>query len=182
MELYWMGLSCLSRFASLISSPGRQILFIFIFHSSNEWWRWPRQSGRARKDKSLFHTAASIYWCCPQHDVSLANASFWWHWGCFWFFFIWATHQGKIEQKKTVKLCVCTFLCLRVCSYISVSWFLPSLSVGADPANFGGHPSQLRFRTEENLSLLTLLKHLLLRMDAPWRPRSVIPGDLNIFS
>ena len=82
-------------------------------------------------------------------------------------FFIWATHQGK-----TVKLCLCTFLCLSACSYVSFSWFLPSLSVGADPANFGGHPSHLRFRTEENLSLLTLLKHLLLRMDAPWRPRS----------
>ena len=80
-------------------------------------------------------------------------------------FFIWATHQGK-----TVKLCLCTFLCLSACSYDSFSWFLPSLSVGADPANFGGHPSHLRFRTEENLSLLTLLKHLLLRMDAPWRP------------
>ena len=157
-------------------SPGRDILFIFIFNSSNEWWRWPRQSGRAHKDKSLFHTAASIYWCCPQHDGSLANASLWWHWGCFWFF-IWATHQGK-----TVKLCLCTFLCLSACSYVSFSWFLPSLSVGADPANFGGHPSHLRFRTEENLSLLTSLKHLLLRMDAPWRPRSVLPGDLSVLS
>ena len=181
MELYWMGLSCLSRFSSLIIIAWASNSIHIHFYSSNEWWRWPRQSGRARKDKSLFHTAASIYWCCPQRDGSLANASFWWHRGCFWFFLFGQHIRGKLNR-ETVKLCLCTFLCLSVCSYISVSWFLPSLSVGADPANFGGHPSHLRFRTEENLSLLTLLKHLLLRMDAPWRPRSVLPGDLNIFS
>ena len=89
--------------------------------------------------------------------------------------------RGQLNR-ETIKLCLFTFLCLSACSYISVSWFLPSLSVDADPAYFGGHPSQLRFRTEENLSLLTLLKHLLLRMDAPWRPRSVLPRDLNVFS
>ena len=93
-------------------SPGRDILFIFIFNSSNEWWRWPRQSGRAHKDKSLFHTAASIYWCCPQHDGSLANASFWWHWGCFWFFYL-GNASGENCQIVSVhfSLFECLFLC-----------------------------------------------------------------------
>ena len=97
-------------------------------------------------------------------------------------FFSFGQRIRGILNRETVKLCLCTFLCLSACSYVSFSWFLPSLSVGADPANFGGHPSHLRFRTEENLSLLTSLKHLLLRMDAPWRPRSVLPGDLSVLS
>ena len=121
MELCWLGLSCLSRFSSLIiiawASHAIHILF-----SSNEWCRWPRQSGRARKDKSLFHSAASIYWCCPQHDGSLANTSFWWHWGCFWLFLFGQRIRGKLKR-ETVKLCLSTFLCLSACSYISVSWF-----------------------------------------------------------
>ena len=99
-------------FPHWLLSPGRHILFIFIFHSSNEWWRWPRQSGRAHKDKSLFHTAASIYWCCPQHDGSLANASFWWHWGCFWFFYL-GNASGENCQIVSVhfSLFECLFLC-----------------------------------------------------------------------
>ena len=117
MELYWMGLSCLSRFSSLISSPGRHILFIFIFHSSNEWWRWPRQSGRARKDKSLFHTAASIYWCCPQRDGSLANASFWWHWGCFGFFYLGNASRENWTEK--LSNCVCALFFVWVLVLIS---------------------------------------------------------------
>ena len=91
-------------------------------YSSNEWWRWPRQSGRARKDKSLFHTAASIYWCCPQRDGSLANASFWWHWGCFWFFFIYLGNASGENWTEKLSNFVCALFF--VCVFVLISSFL----------------------------------------------------------
>ena len=59
---------------------GRLIHIFWTVHNDYHifQWCWWWKANDSHKDKSLFHTGPSIYWCRPLCDGSLANASSFW--------------------------------------------------------------------------------------------------------